>query len=243
VIPRRSAWPPVAGVVVAFAYFLAAPALPALPAGDVTVLVAGGLGLVLVATTTLSLLPLRDGVVSVVLVLVASGLVMGGLDVGGVGAGANVFEALVAAAVGLLFARALNTAAVAVAVPVFVALVDVWSVATGPSSQLLAGGTPASDPLSFDLPAWGSMGSAGHVGLSDAIFLAMFAAWAWAHGLRRAATIAGLVCGLIASLLLGVALKRAIPALPLLAAGYLLPNADLIAPLLRGARARPDAPS
>jgi hypothetical protein len=239
-------WLPGAGVVVALAYFLAAPALPALPAGDVTVLVAGGLGLVLVATTTLSLLPLlaqRDAVARVVLVLAGSGVAMAALNVGGVGAGANVFEALVAAAVGLLFARVLNTAAVAVAVPVFVALVDVWSVATGPSAKLLAGGTPASDPLSFDLPAWGSMGSAGHVGLSDAVFLAMFAAWAWMHGLRRGATIAGLLCGLIAALLLGVALNRAIPALPLLAAGYLLPNADRIAPLLHGARARPAAPS
>lgn len=217
----------------AFAYFLAAPALPALPAGDATVLVAGGLGLVLVAAATLSLLALREAVVSLVLIAAGTGLLAGCLNAGHVGAGANVLEALLAAAIGLLFARTLNTAAIALAVPLFVALVDVWSVATGPSSQLLAGGTPASDPLSFDLPAWGAMGSAGHVGLSDAVFLAMFAAWAYANGFRRGATITGLFGGLIASLLLGVALDRAIPALPLLAAGYLLPNLDRIGPLLR----------
>lgn len=217
-------------------YFLAAPALPALPAGDPTVLVAGGVGLLLVAATTLSLLALRGAVASLVAVAAGSGLLMGCLNAGGVGAAANVFEALLAAAIGLLFARLLNAGVIAIAVPAFVALVDVWSVAAGPSAKLLAGGTSASDPLSFDLPAWGGLGSAGHVGLSDAVFLAMFAAWAWAHGFRRGATIAGLICGLIAALVLGVILDRAIPALPLLAAGYLLPNLDRV-----GGLWRPDA--
>ena len=67
--------------------------------------------------------------------------------------------------------------------PVFVALVDVWSVANGPTAKLIADGTATADPLSFDLPAWGSVGSAGHLGLSDAVFLALFAAWACALGL------------------------------------------------------------
>ena len=35
-----------------------------------------------------------------------------------------------------------------------------------------------------------------------------------------------MVLGLIAALVLGVALDRAIPALPLIAMGFLLPNAD-----------------
>jgi uncharacterized membrane protein (DUF441 family) len=80
------------------------------------------------------------------------------------------------------------------------------------------------------------MGSAGHLGLSDALFLSMFAAWAWRYGFRRTATIAGLILGLLASLALSVALDRPIPALPLLAAGYLLPNIDRIARLLGHAK-------
>ena len=91
---------------------------------------------------------------------------------------------------------------------------------------MLDGGTARVDALSFDLPAWGDAGSAGHLGFSDAFFLALFAAWAWRLGLRRGATIAGLVLGLLAALGLSVALDRAIPALPFVAAGYLLPNAD-----------------
>jgi hypothetical protein len=223
------------GLGLALLYFLAAPALPALPAGDVEVLVAGAVGLLLVASTTLALLPARDAPASLALTLLGAALLVAALNAAGVGAGANVVEALLAAAIGLLFARALGAPAIALAVPVFVAAVDAWSVGSGPTERLLASGTDASDPLSFDLPAWGGAGSAGHVGLTDALFLAMFAAWAWRHDLRHGATICGLVLGLLAALVLGVVLDRAIPALPLIAAGYLLPNLDRIARLLRPA--------
>ncbi len=228
-----SAGPGLGLLGLAFVYFLAAPALPALPDGDIAVLVAGGLGLLLVAATTLALAPAYDAPFGLVLVLLGAGLLTGALNSAAVGAGANVVEALLAAAVGLLFARALSAPAIALGVPVFVAAVDAWSVAMGQSERLLAGGTDASDPLSFDLPAWGDAGSAGHVGVTDAVFLAMFAAWAWRHDLRRGATICGLVLGLLAALVLGVVLDRAIPALPLIAAGYLVPNAGRIARLLR----------
>lgn len=221
--------------LLALAYFLAAPAFPALPAGDVTILVAGGIGLVLVGATTLSLLPARETVAGPLLIALGAGLLAGALNDGGIGAAANVFEALLAAAIGILFARAMSAPVMAIAVPVFVALLDIWSVATGPTAKLLEREADAADPLSFDMPAWGDMGSAGQVGVSDAIFLSMFAAWTWRHGFRRGATIAGLAAGLLAALLLGVTLDRAIPAIPLLAAGFLLPNADRLAWLLRPA--------
>lgn len=220
--------------LVVLAYFLAAPALPALPAGDETALVAGGIGLLMVFATTLSLLPARDTVIGPVLVTLGAGLLMATLNAAGVGAGANVAEALVAAAVGLLFARWLRAPAVAVAVPVFVAAIDVWSVASGPTSRLIEQGLDASDPLSLDMPAWGG-GSAGQLGVSDAVFLSMFAAWAMHFGFRRTATILGMALGLIGSLVLSLVLDEAIPALPLLAIGYLLPNVDRIARAFRGA--------
>jgi hypothetical protein len=223
--------------LVALAYFLAAPALPALPAGDATTIVAGGVGLLMIAVTALSIVPAAGGLFGPLLIALGAGLLVGALNAGGtggVGAGANVAEALLAASVGLLFARWLETRVVAVAVPLIVAGIDIWSVASGPSSRLLDRGSDTVDPLSFDLPAWGGTGSAGHLGLSDAFFLTMFAAWAWRYGLRRRATIAGLVLGLIGSLVLALVLDRAVPALPLLAAGYLLPNLDRLPGLLRG---------
>ena len=222
--------------LLALAYFLAAPALPALPGGDTTTLVAGAIGLVMIAISTLAILPAAESLVGPLLIALGAGLLAGALNAdadAGVGAGANVAEALLAGAIGLLFARWLATPVIAIAVPIFVAAIDIWSVASGPSSKLLENGTDAVDPLSFDIPAWGHMGSAGHLGLSDALFLSMFAAWAWRYGFRRAATIAGVTLGLVAALLLGIALDRAIPALPLIAAGYLLPNLDRIPGLLR----------
>jgi hypothetical protein len=195
--------------LVAFVYFLAAPWLPALPAGDATVLVAGGIGLLMVAATTLSLLPARGQVIGPLLIVIGAGLLAGALNAGGVGAGANVPEAMLAAAVGLLFAHWLSTPAVAVAVPVFVGAIDVWSVASGPTSRLLEGGPESADALSFDMPAWGHMGSAGQLGVSDAVFLSMFAAWAMHYDFRRTATIVGLIAGLLASLALSVVLDRA----------------------------------
>jgi hypothetical protein len=220
--------------LVALAYFLVAPSLPALPAGDATTLVAGGIGLLMVAATTLALAPAADTLIGPLLIVLGAGLLVGALNAAGVGAGANVAEALLAGAIGVLFARWLATPVIAVAVPVFVAAIDIWSVASGPSSQLLDNGTDISDPLSFDLPAWGNQGSAADLGFSDALFAAMFTAWAWHYGLRRAATVIGITIGLLASLGLSLVLDRAIPALPLIAAGYLLPNLDRIPAMLRG---------
>jgi len=216
----------------AFVYFAIAPALPELPAGDGAVLVAGGVGMLLIAAATLSLVPARDTTIGPLLIVLGAGLLVAALNVGEVGAVANVFEALLAGAAGLLFARALSTPVIAIAVPIFVAAVDIWSVASGPSSRLLDGPANPVDVLSFDLPMWGTMGSVGQLGLSDAVFLSIFATWAWRYGFRRAATLAGLTLGLLASLVLGLTFDRAIPALPLIAAGYLLPNLDRIAALL-----------
>ncbi|MGH2840932.1 MAG: hypothetical protein ACRDKY_08925 [Solirubrobacteraceae bacterium] len=214
-------------------YFVVAPALPEPPAGDVRVLVAGGVGMLMVAATALSLVPARDTTIGPLLILLGSGLLVAALNAGGVGAAANVFEAMLAAVLGLLFARMLATPVVAIAVPLFVAAIDIWSVANGPSKQLFEAPGDRVDALSFDLPTWGDGGSVGRLGLSDAVFLAMFATWAWRYDFRRVPTIVGLVLGLLASLVLGVALDRAIPALPLIAAGYLLPNLDRIGRVVR----------
>lgn len=223
----------------AFVYFLAAPALPGLPAGDVTTIVCGGLGLVFVSATTLALLPARETLIGPLLIILGCGLLVGALNsegAQGVGAGANVFEALLASAVGLLLARFFEHPMSGVAVPLFAAAVDIASVWNGPSSRLLEGGTQAADPLSFDLPAWGDAGSAGHLGVSDAVFLSVFASWAARYGFRLKTTLVGMVLGLLAALVLSLTLDRAIPALPLIAAGYLLPNLDRIGRLLSNAK-------
>jgi hypothetical protein len=220
--------------LLATVYFAIAPSLPGLGQGDGALLVADGIGLLAVGATVASLLPAWRAR-RVQLVALAGGAAgTAALNLAGVGALANVPEAVLASAAGLLLASALATPAVAVAVPLFVAAIDIWSVASGPTSRLVQAGRDPVDVLSFDLPAWGG-GTAGGLGLTDAVFLAMFAAWAWRFGLRRRATLAGLGGGLLAALVLSVLTEEAIPALPLVAAGYLLPNADRLRRRLRPA--------
>jgi hypothetical protein len=211
--------------LLATAYFAVAPALWDLGDGDGALLVADGIGLLAIGATVVSLLPAWRARTVQLAALAAAGAAVAALNLAGVGALANVPEALFAAAVGLLLAAALATPAVAIAVPLFVAAIDIWSVASGPTSRLVQSGRDPVDVLSFDFPAWGG-GSAGGLGLTDAVFIAMFAGWAWRFGLRRRATLAGMAAGLLAALVLSLLTADAIPALPLIAAGYLLPNVD-----------------
>jgi hypothetical protein len=51
--------------------------------------------------------------------------------------------------------------------------------------------------------------------------------------LRRAATAVGLVLGLVSAVVAGVLTDRALPVLPALALGLLLPNLDRLGPLIR----------
>jgi hypothetical protein len=226
----------VAVPLAALAYFLAAPALPALAPGDETILVAGTVGVLLVCATTLALVPAHETLIGPLLVVFGSGLLVAALNADGArgaGAAANVVEALLASALGLIIARLVRVPMSAIAVPLFAASVDIASVWNGPTARMLEDGTERVDPLRFDLPAWGDGGSAGDLGLSDAVFLSMFAAWSERYGFRRELTLLGMVLGLLATPALRVAFDQTIPALPLIAAGYLLPNLDRIAVLLR----------
>jgi hypothetical protein len=218
--------------LLATAYFAVAPALPDLGDGDGALLVADGIGLLAIVATVATLMPAWRARNVQLAVLCAGAAVVAVLNLAGVGALANVPEAMTAAAAGLLLAAALATPTVAVAVPLFVAVIDIWSVASGPTSRLVESGSDPVDVLSFDIPAWGG-GSAGGLGLTDAVFIAMFAGWAWRFGLRRRVTLAGMAIGLLAALVLSLATDEAIPALPLIAAGYLLPNADRLVKRLR----------
>ncbi|HEV2770687.1 MAG TPA: hypothetical protein VGV40_10930 [Solirubrobacteraceae bacterium] len=217
--------------VAAFAYFVAAPLLPGLPAGRPAVLAAGIAGLLAAAAAALALLPARETVTGPLLVLGGAGVVAAALNVVETGAAANIPESFVGAALGLVLARALGTPAVALAVPVFVALIDVagaLGTSAVPAPEVGSGG---GEPLSLLLPGWGGAGPAGRLALGDVVFLAMFAAWAWRFGVRRAATVAGLVAGMVSALVLE-ALGIAAPSLALLGAGYLLTNADRLIVLL-----------
>lgn len=229
-----------AATLAALAYFLLAGELPDLGSGDGAVLVAGLTGVVLVAAIVLSLVAAAgEEAFSVWLLLGGSALLVAGMDAAGAGASVSPFEALAAGALGILLGRALATPAVAFAIPIFVAVVDAWSVATGPSSRLAQEGARGAAELTFDLPAWGDTpGASSRLGLVDAIFLAMFTVWAGQFGLRPRATAAAMTLGLGAAVVLSVTLDRAVPALPLVAVGYWVANLDRFEGLLRSETSR-----
>jgi len=220
--------------LLALTYFLVAGDLPDLGGGDDAVLVAGLTGVSLVAVVVLSLTRAGDDVFPLVLLFVGSAMLVAGMDAAGAGASVTTFEALAAGSFGVLLGRALAAPAVALAIPVFVAIVDAWSVVSEPSSRLSHGSPRGTAELTFDLPSWGGVpGAASRLGLTDAVFLAMFSVWAARFGLRPRATAIGMVIGLLAAMALSVTLDRAVPALPLMAVGYWLPNLDRFGAMLR----------
>ncbi|MDX6665783.1 MAG: hypothetical protein QOG68_1989, partial [Solirubrobacteraceae bacterium] len=214
-----------AGGALALTYFLVAGDLPDLGGGDKAVLVAGLVGVGLVAAIVLTVAHAGEELFPLILLFVGSAMLVAGMDAAGAKASVTPFEAIAAGSFGVLVGRALATPAVALAIPVFVAIVDAWSVASGPSSRLSGGNPRGAAELTFDLPSWGGV-PASRLGLTDAVFLAMFTVWAKRFGLRTRATAIGMVAGLLAAVVLSVALNRAIPALPLMAIGYWRPNHD-----------------
>jgi hypothetical protein len=222
------------GLGAALAYFLAAPALPALASADVAVAVAGTAGLIAVVLCTAAVVPAVESRFSLAIGFLGAVLVVAALSVARVGAGATPFEAVLYGCIGVGFAAVLDSPALALALPVFVAAVDAASAAGGgPGGLLVRADADAGDPLTLELPAWGGGLPAARVSAADVIFLAAFAAYAHRFGLRRRAAIAGMLAGFVVALVLSVVLDRDVPALPLVAAGYLLPNVDRLGGLFR----------
>jgi hypothetical protein len=214
------------------AYLLVAPALPDLGDGEAAVLVAGSIGLTLLGVLALCLVDLRDSAPLAGLLGLGAALLAAAMTVAEAGAVADVPKALFAAALGVVLARVLATPAVVLAVPLFVAAIDVWSASSGPTSRILEQGTGTVDFLVLAIPAWGG-GEVGRLGISDVVFLAFFAALAWRYGMRRRVTGAAVVGALVVTLVVEVAIDRALPVLPFLAAALLVPNLDRLPGLLR----------
>lgn len=233
---RRPASLLAASYAALLAYLLLTPALPDVGGtGDVNTLLSDATTLLGLGACVLALLGARDEAFGLALVAVGAGLVAAGVTEAGSIPLAGVSKALFAAALGMLLARLLADPAVVVGVPLFVAAIDVASVAGGPSRLLARDSSQAGEFLSVYLPAWGG-GRAGVLGVADLVFLAFFAAGAWRFGLRRRVTAAALLLALPAAVALQLALDVTIPALPMLAAALLLPNLDRLPGLLARGR-------
>ena len=217
----------------ALALLVVAPALSGVAGtGRLNTVVSCVPAMLLLGGCALALLPARDSPGALVLLVLGAGLLGAAFTVAGVDAVANLAKALFAGALGMLLARLLAEPVVVVAVPLFAAALDIFSVSAGPTELLARDSSRAGDFLSFSLPAWGG-GQAGALGVVDLVFLAFFASSAWRFELRRRATTVALLAALPASLALQLLTGGALPVLPMLAAGLLLPNLDLLPRLLR----------
>ena len=215
-----------AALLAAVALFALAGDLP-----DTGALVAACTGALAVGACALIPLAGRDDPVGVGVFGLGAALLAAALAAAGVGALANPAEALFGGAAGVLFAWAFAAPAAVAALPIVVAGIDAVAVLTGPAEPVTSG--KEVDVLTFALPRWGGDGAVTFLPVLDATFLAMFAAWALHFDLRPRRAVALMLGGLVLATALGVALDRSVPALPLVALGFLAAHPRRLVGLVR----------
>jgi hypothetical protein len=158
------------------------------------------------------------------------------LEVAGAEGAANFAKLGASTAVAWLFLRFFEEVSWVVLVACIVPWVDAYSVWRGPTHHIVHHQRHVFTTLSFAFPVPGENGAA-NLGLPDLLFFGLFLGAAARFGLRVFWTWVGLTASFGATIALAQAFSvGGLPALPLLALGFLLPNADL---LWRAVRTRP----
>jgi hypothetical protein len=159
-------------------------------------------------------------------------LIVAALDANGVAAAATPFEAALVACVGIAFAVIFDAPALALALPLFVAAIDIAQAAAGGSAGLFTlSTTKPGDALALELPDWGTGLVAARLSVAHVVFFAAFAAYARRLPLRERAAEIGMLFGLLVAVGVQIFLDTDLPALALIAAGFLIPNVDRFRPL------------
>ncbi|MCC6224427.1 MAG: hypothetical protein IT201_13175 [Thermoleophilia bacterium] len=159
------------------------------------------------------------------------------LELAALGIAASFVKLAALTALGWFFLRFFEQASWVVLVALLIVPVDIYSVASGPTSVILEREPGIFDRLSVAFPVPGE-DTLARLGLPDVLFFALFLGAADRFELRRNLTWAActLSFGLTLALTVGFD-SSGFPALPLLAAGFVLPNADLLWRRLRSRRA------
>lgn len=217
---------PAALLAVLVAYYLWHESLPKLSTwGDVAwlsvVLVPAVFALVYFA------LPLRT---SKWLLPAGLGLLLAGFALQwlGVGLAGNFAKLGATTALGFWFVSFFETAAWVALVALIVPWVDAYSVWRGPTHTIVTEQPHVFSALAFAFPVPGANGVA-KLGLPDLFFFALFLAACPRFGLRTRLTWLTMALSFGATIALAVWWNLdGLPALPLLALGFLAPNADLL---------------
>jgi hypothetical protein len=224
-------------VVGAFlAYVLVAPELPQLHPPELSALVACAVGLTFVVAVVAGLAAVADSPLALAPAVLGAGLLVAALDANDVGAAATPFEVVLFCCLGVAFAIVFDVPALGIALPLFLAAIDIAQAHGGGSAGLFTLSTSKpGDALTLELPDWGTGLAAARLSATDVVFLGAFAAYARRLGLRERAAELGMLLALLAAVASEVLLDAELPTIALMAVGYLAPNVDRI----RGLFARP----
>jgi hypothetical protein len=140
---------------------------------------------------------------------------------------ADLSRILAAACVGIALARYITSVGVVLIIVLAAIASDLFSVFAGPTRVLVQEDSPVLDGLLLVFPTFGSALGFG-LGVSDFIFLALFAAAGRFLNLRYVATLLGVCFAAFLAVTAGLLLERPLPALPFIAIAFVLVNADLI---------------
>jgi hypothetical protein len=136
---------------------------------------------------------------------------------------ASVAKVIAAALAGTLAARAFGHPLEVAAVATLIIAVDAYSVFAGPTRDIIAHHPNVLDAFSVLAPSAG--GGSGALGVTDVVFLALFAAATLRFELARGPTLLLMGASFGATFALSAWLDRPLPALPLLSAAFLAVNA------------------
>jgi hypothetical protein len=169
---------------------------------------------------------------------IVSGVAAAILQWAGAGVVAN-FAKLAAMTFGAwCFLRFFEELSWVVLVACIVPFVDAYSVWRGPTKKIVTHQPEVFSALSFTFPVPGQEGGA-KLGLPDLLFFALFLGAAARWQLRTGWTWLCLTASIGGTIALATWLEvDGLPALPLLSAGFLLPNVDLLWRAVRGRSAR-----
>jgi hypothetical protein len=150
------------------------------------------------------------------------------LEAAGLDVAANFVKIAAVAAVGWWFLGFFEALSWVLLVALLIVPVDAFSVARGPTKEIVENQPEVFNALSVSFPLPGEHSSA-QLGLPDFLFFSLFLAATARFGLRVGWTWLAMALSFGTTLALAVAFDVAgLPALPLLSAAFVLVNADLL---------------
>lgn len=215
------------------ALLLLAPVLPELQPPARAALVAAVPPLALFGALAYVLGPLTRVPVALAALAAAGGLLTAATNALGAHGAATLPEALLAIALGLLFARIFDLGAFVLGVPLVVGVVDVVTTVGAGVPRTWPTPLPGGEPLVLEVPSWSAQTGAAEVSIVTLLFLAALQGYAVREGLRPAGAAVGMTTGLLLAYLLEWRTEHVMPFTAFVAAGFLLASADVLPRWLR----------